>query len=392
MRILQAYNLHRGGGGADNATLATIAALREEGVDIECFARDSRDIGPGLAGRLRAFVDGLYATEAVAAFNRRLDAFRPDLVHVHELYPLISPWILPACTRRGIPVVMSVYDYRLSCPVHNHHHQGRLCTRCLESSEFACVRQNCRGSRAESVAFALRNWVARQFGLFSRHISLFTTPTAFTADWLVRHAGIPARRTAVIPCLIDMPETTVDPAEGQYMAFAGRFVAEKGVEVALAAARRAGLPLWLAGDADHYPGVSAEDDVRFVMTRNREELAAFYRGARLFVMPSLWFETFGIVVGESMSHGVPVLASRIGALAETTVDGVTGFLFEPGDVADLADKMRRVWDDPELCRRLGSGAREHILRTAHRDVHTRLTLDAYASAIALGPSSDDTHN
>lgn len=381
MRVLHAYNLHRGGGGADNATLATIEVLRERGVEVETFVRDSRDIPLNLGGKLRAFTDGLYARQAVAEFALRLDTFRPELVQVHELYPLISPWVLPECKRRGIPVVMSVYDYRLTCPTHNHYYQGEICTRCLDGHEFQCLLQNCRGSRAESLAFALRNAVARWFGLFSRNITAYLTPTGFTADWLYRHAGVPEGKVSVIPCMIDIPETSVDPAAGHYVAFAGRFVPEKGVEVVLAAAHCAGLPLWLAGDADHYPGVTAADDVHFVMTRNREELAAFYRGARMLVMPSIWFETFGIVVGESMSHGVPVLASRIGALAETTVDGVTGLLFETGNVVELAEKMRQVWDDPELCRRLGQGAREHIVRTAHRDVHADLTLNAYEAAL-----------
>lgn len=377
MRVLHAYNLHRGGGGADNATLATINALRQLGVEIETFTRDSSDIPVNFRGRFSAFLSGLYAREAVNAFSSRIDDFKPDLVHVHELYPLISPWILPACSRRKIPVVMSVYDYRLTCPVHSHYYHQQICTRCIDESELACITQNCREKHAESVAFAVRNWLARQFGLFTRHISRFITPTQFTADWLSRHTQISAERLAVVPCLIEIPENTVDPASGQYVAFAGRFVAEKGVEVALAAARKAGLPLWLAGDADHYPGVSPGDNVRFVMTRNREELVAFYRGARMFVMPSIWFETFGIVVGESMSHGVPVLASRIGALAETTVDGTTGLLFEPGNVDELARNMRLLWDDAALCRQLGAGAREHIIRTSAPETHARRMRSIY---------------
>ncbi|CAG1019958.1 D-inositol 3-phosphate glycosyltransferase [Burkholderiaceae bacterium] len=382
MRVLHAYNLHRGGGGADNATRATIGVLRDKGVEVETFERDSADLPVNLSGKLRAFGDGLYARSAVKAFRERLDRFRPDVVHVHELYPLISPWVLPECTRRGIPTVMSVYDYRLTCPVHNHHFEGRLCVKCVGGREHHCVIQNCRGSRAESLAFGLRNAVARSFGLFSRHVRLYITPTRFTADWLVQHAGVAPANVTAVPCVIDIPETTVDPVAGRYVAFAGRFVPEKGVEVALAAAREARLPLWLAGDADDHPAVRPGDDVHFVRTRNREELAAFYRGARLFVMPSIWFETFGIVVGEAMSHGVPVLASRIGALAETTVDGVTGMLFETGDASDLARKMRRLWDDPELCRSLGRGARRHIEQTSHRDRHAQLTIAAYESVLA----------
>jgi glycosyltransferase involved in cell wall biosynthesis len=384
LRVLHAYNLHRGGGGADNATHATIAVLREAGVEVDEFVRDSGSLGDGLGAKLRAFAGGLYARDAVREFSARLDARRPDLVHVHELYPLISPWVLPECSRRGIPVVMSVYDYRLTCPTHNHFFDGRVCQRCAVEREWACVRQNCRGSHAESLAFALRNTVARRAQLFTGHVSCFITPTRFTADWLVQQAGVAADAVRVLPCMIDMPEAPVDdPAAGRYIAFAGRFVPEKGADIAIAAARQAGLPLWLAGDRHQsLDGRHSDNLVRFLVTHDRAELAAFYRGARALVMPSVWFESFGIVVGEAMSHGIPVLASRIGALAETTVDGQTGLLFEPGDVDDLARAMRRLWDDADLLRRLGSGGRAHIERQSSPAMHRLTLLGIYAGVLA----------
>ena len=385
-RVLHAYNLHRGGGGADNATRASIAVLRAAGVEVDEFVRDSASLGEGLGAKLRAFSDGLYAREAVRAFGAQLDARRPELVHVHELYPLISPWVLPECSRRGIPVVMSVYDYRLTCPTHNHFFDGQVCRRCIDEGEWACVRQNCRGNRAESVAFALRNVVARRSRLFNEHVSCFVTPTHFTADWLVQQAGVAPGAVRVLPCMIEIPEVPVqDPAAGRYIAFAGRFVAEKGADVAIAAARHAGLPLWLAGDSHQsLGGLAGDDKLRYLVTRGRDELAAFYRGARAFVMPSIWFESFGIVVGEAMSHGIPVLASRIGALAETTVDGQTGLHFEPGNVDDLARVMRLLWDDPALTRRLGRGGREHIERHSSRQAHRQGLLAIYADVLAEG--------
>ncbi len=392
-RVVHAYNLHRGGGGADNATHATIDVLRNAGVDVVEFARDSAALDDGLGAKVRAFASGLYARDAVHEFAALLDRCRPDLVHVHELYPLISPWVLRECTRRGIPAVMSVYDYRLTCPTHNHYHAGHVCTRCIGEGEWACVSQNCRGSRAESVAFALRNAVARRGRLFADHVSCYVTPTRFTADWLVRWAGVDAAAVRVLPCTIDLPDAPVDdPAAGRYIAFAGRFVPEKGSDVAIAAARLAGVPLWLAGDRHQSIADRGSDDaIRYIVTHDRDELAAFYRGARAFVMPSIWFETFGIVVGEAMAHGIPVLASRIGALAETTVDGVTGLLFDAGDVASLAAAMRRLWDDDELTRRLGRGGRAHIEQQSSRAAHARTLLAIYDDVLADAAARPTAH-
>jgi glycosyltransferase involved in cell wall biosynthesis len=98
-------------------------------------------------------------------------------------------------------------------------------------------------------------------------------------------------------------------------------------------------------------------DADIVLTGSPEDLDAFYRGCRVFVFPSIWFETFGLVGAEAMARGIPVVASRIGALGSLIEDGVTGLHFEPGNVADLADKVMRLWRDPALCRRLGEAGR-----------------------------------
>ena len=104
MRLLHVFNRHRGGGGSDNATDATIGLLREKGVDIRVLSYDGGDLPPGLRGKWRAFASGVYAREPIRRIASLIEEFRPDVVHVYELYPLISPWILAECRRRGVPV------------------------------------------------------------------------------------------------------------------------------------------------------------------------------------------------------------------------------------------------------------------------------------------------
>ena len=184
-------------------------------------------------------------------------------------------------------------------------------------------------------------------------------------------------------CAIALPPRAVeDPAQGRYVGFAGRFAREKGVEVMVEACRRAGLPMRFAGDAPSHPAVRSDDDATFVMTKSPAELAEFYRGARILVVPSLWAETFGIVAAEAMSHGIPVVASRIGALQETVRDGETGLLAEPHDVEDFAEKIARIWNDPDLARRLGHNARRLVESQFSRQAHFDRLAPVYAEAIA----------
>jgi glycosyltransferase involved in cell wall biosynthesis len=383
MRALHAYNSHRGFGGSDRATAATIGALRRGGVEVEEFVRDSRELPPGLAGKVRAFAGGLYAAEAVRDFTKVIAERRPDVVHVHELYPLISPWILPVCARAGLPVVMSCYDFRLSCPVATHHSHGAACFRCVGGREHWCVIRNCRSNLPESIAYALRNASARRFGLYTRNVGRFVAISAYQRDFLATRAGLVDARVVVNPCVVEIPPQPVaDPSQGGYVAYAGRFVHEKGVEVMVQACRREGLPMAFAGDAPAHPAVQPQDGARFVITRSRSELNEFYRGARMVVVPSLWEETFGLVAAEAMSHGIPVVASRIGALPETVRDGETGLLAEPGDVADLAAKIRRIWDDAGLARDLGQRARRQVEAEYGEGPHVERLAGFYRDAIA----------
>jgi len=382
MKILHAYNRHRGIGGADNAWDETIRISREGGLKIEEFSRHSRDLPHNLMGKAQAFFSGLYSKSAVRDFDRKLDAVKPDVVHAHELYPLISPWILKRCVEKGIPAVFTCYDYRMTCPVVTHFHKGRLCLRCQNGKEWWAVLKNCRGNVFESLAYGLRNWVARTNRLYLDNVSQFIVLSDFPKQWLVNEVGIDPERVSINPCSVKYPEESSDPSKGDYVAFAGRFVPEKGVELLLEAARRLKIPVKLAGDSPTHPAIRNGDLAECVMTRGKEELAKFYREARIVASPSIWYETFGLVAAEAMSHGIPVIAPRFGALQSTVKDGVSGLLFEMNNVDDLAEKISTIWNDPELAKKLGEGARQEVKKRFDPALQFSQLLEVYNKAIA----------
>jgi len=369
MRVLHAYNGHRGRGGADVAVATTVRVSLAGGLDVRTFVRDSRDLAPGVRGRLAAFTNGVYARRSVADFESALAEFRPDIVHVHELYPLISPWILPRCTARGVPVVMSVSDYRFTCPITTHFRAGRVCMECVGGHEARVVLHNCRENFPESIAYALFAKVRTWFRLYSDNVAHYVAPSDFLGRWLVEHVPIAPERVTTVYPPVPLPAEAADPAAGRYVAFAGRFAAGKGVDVLLEAVRRVKLPLRLSGDRDSIEGVRPGEDIALVPAHGRDEVDAFLRGARVVVMPSIWNETFGLVAAEAMALGLPVVASRIGALVENVRDGETGLLVAPGDPIALADAISRLWNDPELCRRLGNAGRARVRDLFRDELH-----------------------
>ena len=375
MRVLYAYNKQRGGGGSNRATARTIDLVQRQGLEVAVFTRDSKELAAGLAGRLEAGLSAIYPRNAVREFEKLLDSFKPDLVHVYELFPLISPWILSLCTDRHIPVVMNCDDYHITCPVRNHVRGGQLCTLCADGHEYQALIHNCRGNLAETATLAFYNAMVRSLRLFRRHVTHYIAPSEFTRDWLMRHAGVKAKAVSTVEPIVEAPEAAADPSHGSYIGFAGRFVPEKGSATVIEAARISKLPFRF----------SLIDEVPLpadlpTVSLDRRDVNAFYRDARIVVFPSIWFETFGLVAAEAMSHGIPVVASRIGAIPCLFDEGVDGVLFQPGNAEELAKKVQELWADPERCARLGRAAREKAQRRWTSEAHLERLLGVYEKA------------
>lgn len=381
MKVLHVFNRHRSGGGSDNAWDATIALSRRKGLTVTTFERDSRALGNGIGARMTAFANGLYPPGTLRAFAAQLAADRPDIVHTHELYPLVTPWIFDVCARAGVPVVHSCYDFRITCPVATHHDGARVCTDCHDRGAHRVAVKDCRGSLPESIAFGLRHAIAARRDVYRRHVARFIVLTDFSRDWLVDRVGVDPARITINPCIIAAAAAPVDPALGRYAGYAGRFVPEKGIDLLLDAAATTHIPTCLAGPRGSDPGFAQDRGVRTIVTTGPDDLARFYRACRFLVVPSRWFETFAIVAAEAMAHGVPVIAARIGALRDTVREGITGLHFAPDDAADLAIMMRRLWDDDALCRTLGAQGYRMVRDRYSEDAHFATLVAAYDAAM-----------
>ncbi|MEW6753416.1 MAG: glycosyltransferase family 4 protein [Candidatus Latescibacterota bacterium] len=385
MRIVQVHNRHLLRGGEEVMYEETCRLLAERGHEVVPFERSNGAIrGPAM--KVRAFADGIYSRSSRRAFERLLAARRPDIVDVHNVYALISPSVLVACRQRGVPVVLRCADYRVvSCPVATHLRAGSLCERCSGGREYWCLLHNCRGSLLQSGAYALRSLVARKARLFLDNVTCFLPVTHFFRRRMLA-AGFPAERLVVLPNVVPVPQEPADPAAGTYAAYVGRISPEKGIRTLLQSVRQARLPLRLAGDWTPMPAVARTppDGVRFLGQQSREQLAALYRGARFTVVPSEWHEPFGLVAAEAMSHGLPVIAARSGGLPEVVEDGVSGLLFEPGNAAELAQKMDALWRDPARCRQLGQAGRRRVLEEYSPERYYERLLAVYRRAMAAG--------
>ncbi len=346
MRVIQLTNWHRFGGGSDYIARKTARLLENGGHHVRLLAHDSQALSQSARGKVTAFLRGVYSPAAIREMRGCLESFRPDVVHVHEVYPHHSPWVLAECRRAGVPVVMTCHDYRLTCPVATHLSRGAACTRCASGAAYWCAINNCRGNRLESIAYASRGAVAHAFSLFRNNVSQFVAPSENLRQHMIAEGGFDADKFVVIPNMVDYVADACNPASGEYMAYAGRIAPEKGIDTLIEAARISGLPLQIAGAAGESYRRSSGVNVVWRGHLPHDQLAAFYRNARFVVTPSRWQGAFGLVPAEAMMHGLPVIASRIGALPELVDHGVTGLLFTPEDATELARCMSSLWPPP----------------------------------------------
>jgi len=366
--------------------------LKQHGHTVCRFVRSSAELPEIPFGRLRAFWGGIYNPFAKKAFKLFLKKENPDLVHIHNLYPLISPSILEACRESALPVVMTVHNYRLVCPtglfMSKPHATESVCEKCAGGQEYWCIFRNCEGSYFKSIGYAARTWFARIRRLYLNNVTLYISPSNFQKQKLVSN-GYPEGRIRVIP---NMSELSVNLGEniGDYVGFVGRVSPEKGISTLISAANK--LPtvsFKAAGSYSEMESLASEtpDNLAFLGQLDRGQVDDFFKDCRMAVVCSIWYETFGLVLIEAMLNGKPVIASRIGGIPDIVEDGVTGLLFEPGNADDLATKILYLWERPELCRQMGEAGREKALREYSPDKYYQRLLCVYDEAMQVCNSS-----
>jgi glycosyltransferase involved in cell wall biosynthesis len=389
VKILVVHNAYRRFSGEEAAVETQMKVLGARGHRILSFPTNVTDLETGPLSKARAFFSGIYSLASKRMMQQLLREYSQDIVHIHNLFPWISPSILPECRRAGVPVVMTVHNYRLVCPNGLHMPKGRheVCEKCCGGREYWCVLRNCEQSYWKSLGYVARTYTARRFGFFRKNITVLVCLTQFQRQRLIAE-GYPEDRLQVIPNTYgaDVEIQKEQSTPGCFVAYVGRISPEKGIELLLSAAERLrAIPFHLAGNYDAMPDLvgNAPANVSFLGNLDRKHVADFYGRSRFVILCSTCFEGFPMTVVEAMAHGRPVIASRIGGIPEIVDDGVTGLLFTPGDVNELTEKVRYLWGRPDLCRQMGQAGREKALREYSPEKYYERLMAIYEEATRI---------
>lgn len=356
MRVLVAHNLYRSASpsGENQLVRAEVALLRDGGVDVVEMFEDSDTIPGGLRGVLRSAPGPIYSPSGVQRFERLLLSSRPDVVHLHQVQPLISPWVVRVARTHNVPVVQTVHAYRHGCVNGVHLREGRVCTDCVGTRfSLPAVRHGCyRGSRIQSVPVTIGLDLHR--GTWRDGVARFLALTPFMRDMLVSY-GLPSSRITVRPTWV--PDPGVARSPGRDVLFVGRLDEAKGADRLLDAwaVAESERRLVVAGDGPLGDRVRADPRVVALGQVSPAEVGRAMDDAAYVVVPSRVFEGYPLVVAEAFARGRPVLTVSGGSVG-TIVDEATGWVVEP-TVDALAGALGSITNDDVVARSAAARAR-----------------------------------
>ena len=380
MKILFCHNFYQQPGGEDQSFTAEAYLLEEHGHRVLRFIRHNDEIA-----RMKCFDVAPRAIWNWDTFHELRELIRwerPSVMNCTNIFPLISPAAYYAARAEGVPIVQSLRNYRLFCLNACFLRNDRVCEDCLgKGVPWPGFLHGCyRSSRTASAVVAAMLSLHRGMRTWTRMVDRYYTLTEFSRRKFIE-GGLPDRKVAVKPNFIH-PDPGPGNGQGGYAVFIGRLSPEKGIKTLLSAWSQLGgrLPLKIIGDGPLAVSVKAAANqtvgIDWLGRRQHQEVLGLLGEAACLVMPSIWYETFGRTIIEAYAKGTPVVASRLGAMAELVHDGRTGLLFEPGNPADLALKIHALLDDP--ARTIG------MRRAARREYEDKYTAETnYRMMIAI---------
>jgi len=395
MKILLAHNNCQQPGGEDTSFLAEEGVLRAAGHRVVEYIRHNDEIKHyGLGSKAALPLRTGWACDSYREIKALLERERPDLAHLHNTFPLISPGAYYACRAAGVPVVQTLHNYRLLCPAAIFFRRGRVCEECLEHSLWRGVVHGCyRNSRAETSAVALMLAVHRWRRTWTSRVNCFIALSRFSRQKFIE-GGIPAEKIAVKPNF-----AYADPGcrarSGEHALYVGRLTPEKGVLTLLTAWQRlqVRIPLRIAGSGPERASLEAHakqiglSDIRFLGQLPREEVIAALKGGLFLLFTSELYENFPMTIVEAFACGVPVICSRLGAMEEIVADGRTGLHFTPGNADDLAAKVEWAWAHPEEMAAMGRAGRAEYEAKYTAERNYEMLMEIYSRVLGTSTTT-----
>jgi glycosyltransferase involved in cell wall biosynthesis len=389
LRILVVQNHYINFSGDDVVVENELSLLSAKGHEVSLWSAHNKDLTT-LRSRIHTALSLTYSRQSKARLSRHIAEFRPDVMHCHNLFPQITLSAYDAAAEAGIPIVQTLHDFRSVCCINGFlYRNGRICQLCVDGSPYwgawhRCYRDSWLGSFVTAHALDRQR---RGGAPLQQRVGCFIALSEPSRRQFIA-AGLPEERIVVKPNFTSDPGTPqVGPRHGAL--FVGRLSPEKGLQILLKAWERVDFPLRILGGGPLRISLSADLSRRVSVLGHRPhaEVGPAMREAQFLVMPSEYIEGFPMVIVEAFANGLPVIASRLGTMADVIEDGVTGLHFTVGDPDDLAAKVAWAITHGDRMVEMGSAARRVYETRYNEETNYQSLLKIYRNTISAGAES-----
>lgn len=381
MRVLMMHNYYQQAGGEDAVVAEEIALLKRNDVAVELYAKHNDSINA--MPRAQLALDTLWSKKSAAEVSAVIERFKPDVIHSHNTFPLISASAYYAAAKLNIPVVQTLHNFRLFCAQAMFMREGKVCEDCLGKLAWRGVVHGCyRDSKIQSAVVVSMQGLHRMLGTYQHQVTRYIALNQFCSDKFIA-AGLPKARMRIKPNFIDLPVLAdINAAPRQGGLFVGRLSIEKGLAtLAQAASIYPEANIDVVGVGSEAQLLINHANIQMLGWQQPAEIYARMHSAAYLIMPSIWYENFPRTLVEAFACGLPVIASRLGAMAELIEDGVTGLLFDPGDAEDLAENLQWADSHPQAMLKMGTQARAEYEAKYTSDINFKQLMEIYNDAI-----------
>lgn len=382
MRILVVHHRYRVRGGEDQAVDREVALLRDAGVEVELWERDSKEI-VGYLAKMRAAREIPYSEQSRDELAQLIANFQPRLVHVHNFFPTFTPSIYDACVAAKLPVVQTLHNFRIFCASGVLSRNGKPCELCLGGSTLPALRYACyQDSRMSTFAMTRMINQHRANNTWNQKVDAFIALSNFSASKFAQ-GGLQRDKIHVKPNFAFPPPADTLRASELYALYVGRLSEEKGIRTLLKAWESMEIPLWIVGDGPLRAEVESKKNkwIKVLGEMPSQSVMRIMGKAEFLVVPSECYENFPVVVAEAFSMGLPVVGSRLGALAEIVRHEKNGLHFEAGNSQNLRSVAFKLAREPNLHTKLSEGARADYLEKYTPQANLKMLLEIYQAAM-----------
>lgn len=378
-KVIIVHNTYEHRGGEDSVVDEERRLLESYGHETQLYSRNNSDIKNiskiALAGRT------IWSTVDFSELGKQIADFGADLVHVHNTFPLISPSIYWKATNMRVPIVQTLHNFRLLCPQAMFLREGKICEKCIGRFPWPSVLHGCyRSSRVATGALASMVSLHRILGTWQKKIPRYIALNDFCRNKFIA-GGLPASRISVKPNFVSPPSSCASGYRDGFL-FVGRLSSEKGISTLADACRRMrDFNMKVAGDGPEDELMRGITGVDILGRLDSGVIEREMLSAACLIVPSIWYENFPRTIVEAFACGLPVIASRIGALQELIVHGETGLLFEAGNSSDLLEKMEWAKSNPHEMKKMGDAAKAEYERLYTPAINYSQLMDIYSQAI-----------